>query len=128
VSTSVDFIGTVGHDRMPALLGRADVFVSTSPSDGNNISLNEAMACGTFPVATDIPANRNWIRDGRNGLLYPCRDVERLADAIVRALQRPEWRTSVMPENWEIIRTQASWANSMERMERHYAQLLESRP
>jgi len=126
VSACVDFIGPVGHDEMPALLGRADVFVSTSPSDGNNISLNEAMACGAFPVASDIPANRNWLKDGRNGLLYPCRDVERLAAVIVEALEKPEWRSSVIAENSEIIRTKASWTNSMARMERHYLQLIET--
>jgi L-malate glycosyltransferase len=128
VGRSVEFTGPVGHEAMPAFLGRADVFVSTSPSDGNNISLNEAMACGSFPVAADISANRNWIRDGQNGLLYPCGDEGRLAEAIVAALQKPEWRAFVISENWEIIRTQASWANSMKQMEQHYSQLLESRP
>lgn len=126
VSACVDFIGPVGHDDMPALLGRADLFVSTSPSDGNNISLNEAMACGAFPVASDIPANRNWVRNGRNGLLYPCRDVEQLAATIVEALGKPEWRSSVMAENFELIRTEASWTTGMARMERHYLQLIET--
>jgi glycosyltransferase involved in cell wall biosynthesis len=124
VSSFLSFIGTVGHEAMPAFLGSADLFVSTSPSDGNNISLNEAMACGAFPIASDIPANRNWLHDGENGLLYPCRDEKALADALVRALKRPEWRTAVMPENWEIIRTRASWIRSMERMERHYKAFL----
>lgn len=126
VSTCVEFIGPVEHGRMPDLLGRADLFVSTSPSDGNNISLNEAMACGAFPVASDIPANRNWVRDGRNGLLYPCRDVERLAAAMVEALEKPDWRSSVMAENWEIVQTKASWANSMKLMENHYLRLIEA--
>lgn len=126
VSDCVEFIGPVEHDRMPELLGRADLFVSTSPSDGNNISLNEAMACGTFPVASDIPANRNWVESGRNGLLYPCRDAERLAAALIESLEKPDWRSSVMEENAGIIRTQASWANSMKLMENHYLRLIEA--
>jgi glycosyltransferase involved in cell wall biosynthesis len=123
VSGHIEFRGEITHKEMPELLGIADVFVSTSPSDGNNVSVNEAMACGAFPIATDIPANRAWIEPGKNGLLYPCREVDQLADRIIEALRHPDWRQSVMPQNWEIIRTRASWSNSMAKMESHYHRL-----
>jgi glycosyltransferase involved in cell wall biosynthesis len=123
VSGHIEFRGEITHQEMPELLGMADVFVSTSPSDGNNVSLNEAMACGAFPIATDIPANRAWIEPGKNGLVYPCRDVNQQAERIIEALRRPDWRQSVMPQNWEIIRTRASWSNSMAEMESHYRRL-----
>ena len=84
---------------MALLLGQADLFISTSPSDGNNISLNEAMACGVFPIVTDIAANRAWITHGENGLLFPCRDANALADRVIEALGRPEWRQAVVPVN-----------------------------
>jgi len=116
----VEFRGEIAYEKMPDLLGTADVFVSTSPSDGNNISLNEAMACGAFPVATDIPANRAWIEGGKNGLLYPCRDVEKLAGCIIEALRHPEWRQEVMQGNWDIIRSRASWSHNMLEMMAHY--------
>ncbi len=120
----IEFRGEVSHQDMPVLLGQADVFVSTSPSDGNNISLNEAMACGAFPIAADIPANRAWIESGKNGFLYPCRDAEQLANRIIEALCSPDLRRAVMPENWKIISTRASWARSMEEMESQYNRLL----
>ncbi|KPL15758.1 hypothetical protein AMJ74_00855 [candidate division WOR_3 bacterium SM1_77] len=120
-----EFLGKVPHEHVSHLLGRADVFVTTSTSDGNNISLNEAMACGAFPVATDIPANRAWIEHRKNGLLFSCRDSEQLADAIIEALWRPDWRQDVMDQNWEIVCTRASWSHSMVEMERHYFRLLQ---
>ncbi|MDD5170689.1 MAG: glycosyltransferase [Syntrophales bacterium] len=124
VSEFIDFIGEIKQGQMCELLGKADVFVSTSPSDGNNISLNEAMACGAFPVATDIAANRSWIGQGENGLLFPCRDSRELAGMVSEALKRCEWRQAVMPVNWDIIRTKASWDVHMECMERYYRSLL----
>jgi glycosyltransferase involved in cell wall biosynthesis len=125
IANWVDFRGEISHQEMSILLGEADIFVSTSPSDGNNVSLNEATACGAFPVATDIPANRAWISlDDKNGLLFPCKDADSLAYAIIEALQEPEWRQSVMAENWNIVRTKASWSNSMAEMEHHYRRLL----
>jgi glycosyltransferase involved in cell wall biosynthesis len=127
VRDHIEFRGEVPHHDLPRILGRSDVFVTTSPSDGNNISLNEAMACGAFPVATDIPANRAWIENHRNGLLFPCRDVDQLADAIIEALRRPEWRQAVMDMNWQIIEKGASWSVSMMEMERHYLRLLKKK-
>jgi glycosyltransferase involved in cell wall biosynthesis len=124
VAKSVEFCGQISYQEMPGLLGQADVFVSTSPSDGNNISLNEAMACGAFPVATDIPANRAWIEHGRNGLLFPCQGVDELAAAVIEALQRSEWRQTAMAQNWEIVCTRASWSRQMAEMERRYDELL----
>lgn len=120
VSGYIEFRGQINHQEMPELLGLADVFVSTAPSDGNNVSLNEAMACGAFPIATDIPANRAWIEPGKNGLLYPCREVDQLADRIIDALRRPDWRQVVRSHNWDIIRKKASWSHSMAKMESHY--------
>lgn len=124
VATCTEFRGHISQCRMPVLLGGADVFVSTAPSDGNNVSLNEAMACGAFPVVTDIPANRAWIAHGQNGLNFPPRDADQLAAAIIEALRRPEWRQGVMARNWAIVCAKASWSHSMAEMERYYGQLL----
>ena len=124
IARCVEFRGDISHQEMPRLLGQADVFVSTSRSDGNNISLNEAMACGAFPVATNIPANRAWIESGKNGLLFPCHDPDRLAKAIIEALEKPAWRQAIMIDNWEIICSQASWQNKMAEMESWYASLV----
>ena len=124
VADRVEFRGAIPYHEMPKLLGEADVFVSTSRSDGNNVSLNEAMACGAFPVATDIPANREWIEPGQNGLLFPCQDAEELAQRIVEALRQPDWRQATTAQNWEIIRTRASWAHKMVEMEKLYASLV----
>jgi glycosyltransferase involved in cell wall biosynthesis len=124
VIDSIEFRGQISHQEMPQLLGQCDVFVTTSPSDGNNISLNEAMACGAFPVATDIPANREWIENHRNGLLFPCRDVDQLSEMIIEAIQHPEWREATMEMNWDIVKKQASWSIRMMEMECHYFRLL----
>ncbi len=125
---AVKFIGSVEHDQMPLLLKEADIFVSTSRTDGNNISLNEAMACGSFPIATNIDANRNWIENGSNGLLFPCRDVSALSHNLIEAIEKPDWRESVVDQNWDIIQRRASWNKEMQKMERIYQDLLDANP
>ncbi|MDO8881022.1 MAG: glycosyltransferase [Coriobacteriia bacterium] len=66
----VSFMG--GVDSMPDALRSAAVYCSMSRSDGASLSLLEAMSCGLPVVVSDIPANREWIDEGRTGVLVPC--------------------------------------------------------
>lgn len=120
----VVFHGHVDHPRLVALLGAAHAFVSTAVSDGNNVSLNEAMACGCFPLATDIPANAQWIEHRRNGWLFPAGDAQALADGLQLALGDGAWRQTVAHHNREVVVTRADWAASVDRMQALYRQVI----
>ena len=119
----VSFHGHVDHPRLVALLGAAHVFVSSAVSDGNNVSLNEAMACGCFPLATEIPANTQWIEDGRNGGLFPPGDAARLAAWIERAATDPALCAAAAAENRRIVEQRADWRVAVERMNTVYERL-----
>lgn len=81
LSHAVTFTGYVPHAADLYLRGSWTLL--TSRSEGESLSLLEAMAAGCVPIAYDIrygPAE--VIADGRNGRLVPDGDV----DAVVRAL------------------------------------------
>jgi L-malate glycosyltransferase len=120
----VVFLGRKRPAEIAEYLSDADLFVSTSLSDGNNISLNEAMACGAFPIATDIPANREWIRHGENGFLTDLHDSRTLAALAIQAFERAALRAQAAQTNWEIIQRRGSWAVSMATIEAHYRNLI----
>ncbi|MBW2058260.1 MAG: glycosyltransferase [Deltaproteobacteria bacterium] len=105
----VRFLGAVDHEQMPALLESSHIYVSTSPSDGTSLSLLEAMACGLFPVVTDIPANREWIEEGVNGFLVPPDDEIALAERIKQAVRDEAMRRRAGLVNMELARQKASW-------------------
>ncbi len=119
----VEFAGTINQAEVAQQLASSDVFCTLSYSDGNNVSLNEAMACGCFPVASRIPANEEWIIDGENGFLVPVDDPQAVADAICRALADSELREKAAIINWKIIQERGLWRKSMERMEAVYQKL-----
>jgi glycosyltransferase involved in cell wall biosynthesis len=120
----VTFLGKRQPHEIAEYLSAADVFVSTSLSDGNNISLNEAMACGAFPVATAIPVNREWIHHGRNGFLTSLTDPSALAYCVNRALADPQLRSHARTANGKIIQERGLWSSSMEIMQQHYRNLI----
>jgi glycosyltransferase involved in cell wall biosynthesis len=126
VEEAVNFIGRVSHEAMPGLLGQSDVYVSTSLSDGTSVSLLEAMAAGAFPVVTDIPANREWIRDGENGFLIPVKDIGLLAQRIVDAIRNQDLLRRTNRENLRAIEEKARWPVTVAKTEGIYDDLLSS--
>lgn len=57
----VQFTGRVDDPTMVATMQRARVALSLPRSDATSVSLLESMACGLPVLASDLPANRQWI-------------------------------------------------------------------
>lgn len=114
IKEAVRFVGYVENEHLPGILNAADVYVSTSFSDGSSASLMEALGCGLPVVVTDIPGNMEWIKDGENGFLAPFGDSAALAVCILKLLQDDELRLRMRRANLSLARTKADWkANSL---------------
>jgi len=109
IQEHVRFPGAIPNDLMPDLLNGADVYVSTSLSDGASASLMEALACGLPVIVTDIPGNKEWVRDGKNGFLVPVCDSEALARQVTRILRDEHLMSSMKKANVKIARERADW-------------------
>ena len=123
----VRFHGHVDADALVRLLGQAHVFVSSALSDGNNVSLNEAMACGCYPIATDIPANAQWLRDSNSGALFPPGDAARLAACLGAVAGDAALRAAAARENRAIVEGRADWRIGVRRMRSLYEDVMRER-
>jgi glycosyltransferase involved in cell wall biosynthesis len=83
----VRFLGSVRE--IPALLGRASLFVLSSLTEGVSLTLLEAMASGLPVIATRVGGNPEVVADGETGLLVPPGDPRALAAAVFRL--RRDW-------------------------------------
>jgi glycosyltransferase involved in cell wall biosynthesis len=124
---SIRFVGQIAHSELPGLLGRHEIYVSMSLSDTTSVSLLEAMACGLFPVVSDIPANRAWIEHNHNGILVSPRDADGLSTAIVGAWRDPELRRSAAAHNARIIEQRADWHDNMNVLNQLFDRILSGR-
>ncbi|MDQ6884294.1 MAG: glycosyltransferase family 4 protein [Candidatus Dormibacteraeota bacterium] len=90
---AIEFLGQVSE--VAARLAEADILVRPSLTEGLPLAVLEAMASRVCVIATDIPGNRDLIRDGANGLLVPIRDPQRLATAIRAMIENPARRAAL---------------------------------
>jgi glycosyltransferase involved in cell wall biosynthesis len=84
----VSFVGTVGHDRLPAWYRAADLTVLPSRSEGIPNVLRESLACGTPLVASAVGGIPEFA-DPQSCLLVPAEDPGLLADGIRQMLAEP---------------------------------------
>lgn len=84
----VRFAGAVAHAELPVRYRAADVFVLATSNEGWANVLQEALACGTPVVTTDVGGNREVVGDESHGSVVPFGDGEALAEALASALDR----------------------------------------
>jgi len=106
----------------------AGIYLSTALSDATPVSLLEAMALGAFPVVSDLPAIREWIIDGLNGLLVDPRSSDSIASAIVRALDDRELVARARALNREMLAERGPWTGNLENLAEILSGLKDMKP
>lgn len=122
----VYFAGFVNGPAMAEYLNAADVYISASLSDGTSCSLLEAMACHLPVVVTDLPANREWVKDGVNGYLVPTENPAAVAERIIELLGNEPLQAEMGARNLEIAQERADWERNFTTLEEIYRELVNS--
>jgi len=123
----VYFAGTVDEGSMAGYLNTADVYVTTSLSDGTSTCMLEAMACGLPVVVSDTPAYFEWVKDGINGYIFPRKDSNTLAQKIVQLLKDDSLRKKMGTQNYYIAQERADWEKNFDTLETIYKTLVTHR-
>jgi glycosyltransferase involved in cell wall biosynthesis len=89
------FVGWVEHAAIPDHLRLADLVVMPSAAEAQALAYLEAQACERTLVASDIPAAREVVEDGVDGLLFRVGDVEHLTEVTLRAAGDPGLRATL---------------------------------
>ena len=82
IADRVRFAGIVEEDELLDAYARADLFCMPSIAELQSLATMEAMSAGTPVVLANAMALPHLVDPGRNGWLYPPRDVAALANAI----------------------------------------------
>lgn len=87
IGERVIFTGT--RDDIPELLSIMDVFVLPSLTEGQPMSLLEAMAAGKAIVASDVGDVKKILKDGLLGIVTPPADPGAVSEGIIHYLNNP---------------------------------------
>ncbi len=89
---TVQFVGFIPSEDLPIWYNCADVFIYPSVFEGFGLPVLEAMACGTPVIVSDASSLPEVAGDA--GLCVPPHDVAGWTEALRRAWDDAEWRSS----------------------------------
>jgi len=121
LAQSVVFHGHLDDAGMAAVLARCKISVTVPASDATSVAMLESMACGLAVVASDLPANRQWIDPD---LLVPVGDAQVLAQVLQRLARNDAHARQAGERNAERIVLDGDRKVQMDRMDRLYRGLL----
>ena len=124
LSGSISFKKKTAYAEVPSDYREADIFITTSVSDGTPVSLLEAMASGLPCIATSVGGIPEWITNGENGILIPPRVPEMVADAILRLVSDPNERRRLGAAARATILARGEWNTLMAQVEKDYEELV----
>ncbi len=124
VKHAVRIVPPIPYEQLPALYAISDVIVSVPESDGTPRSLLEAMACGSFPVVSDVPALHEWIDHGANGMIVQSTEGQEIGKAILKALSSEGILRIAKVKNRKIVECRASQEFWVAQLETLYSRIL----
>lgn len=125
VEDRVHFPGLINQADLPRYYRAADLYISSSHSDGTSISLLEALASGKPVLLTDIPGNQEWVSPsplGRGvrgegvGWLFRDGDIKSLRDGILRALDHREQLPAMGVAARRLAESRANWEDNFPKL------------
>ncbi|TVP46544.1 MAG: glycosyltransferase [Mongoliibacter sp.] len=127
VEDRIRFFGRIDNKLLPELLAESNFYLAVPETEGVSASLFEAMASGSFPIVTDLPANRAFIRQGENGFLVPVGQPEILASKIEEYILNKDKYFDQVQLNRDFIESKVSFERNMKLIFERYLQLLEKK-
>jgi glycosyltransferase involved in cell wall biosynthesis len=107
IGDNVRLLPGLEPSEMAEVFQGSQASISITAHDGTPNTLLEAMACGCFPIAGDLPSLHEWISEGENGMLVPPGDPQAAARAIVSASRSGTLRESAARFNARLIAERA---------------------
>lgn len=120
---AVHYVRNLDDEALADLMRAADVAISIPSSDGMPVSVQEAMACGTPLVLSDIPSMRAWIPEA-TARFVPLHDIDALAAAVIDLLSDRSLGARMGEKAATYISANLSRHAMMQRAEAIYADLL----
>ncbi|MGC4039633.1 MAG: glycosyltransferase [Flavobacterium sp.] len=124
IENEVDFLGRINNNDIPKYLQKANFYISMPITEGVSASLFEAMACGCFPIVSDLSGNKCWITEKVNGILVPSENHINLAEELQWAFNNSEITKKAIIRNRKFVEENANYKTNMKKIASAYNDLI----
>ena len=118
LSTCVQMLGTVAHQRWLEVLSAADIFLMPSQYEGISIALLESMAAGVVPVVSRV-GGQDEIVSSDAGFLIPhgSDELQAYVAALAQLLSNPGQLRAMSKQSQAISLSKLSWERTIQNLQ-----------
>lgn len=127
IEKEVVFTGRIDNNDIPTYLQKSNFYISMPTTEGVSASLFEAMACGCFPIVSDLPGNRHWIQQKVNGILVATENAPKLAEELLWAFENNELTQKAVLANRKFVEENANYETNMKKIAFKYHDLISAK-
>jgi glycosyltransferase involved in cell wall biosynthesis len=124
IENEVTFTGRINNNDIPKFLKASNFYISMPITEGVSASLFEAMACGSFPIVSDLRGNKCWITEKVNGILVPSENHIKLAEELEWAFNNSTVTKKAIFANRKFVEENANYKNNMKKIVDTYNDLI----
>jgi len=118
LENSFTSLGQINHMDVPKYYNSAEILLFPSKTEVfGNVTL-EAMACGLVPVEFDYGANRDKIKNGKNGFIIPFGDTISMGKILRSLLKSPKKLKSIQTAAVEYSKEEFSISKTVREYEK----------
>jgi glycosyltransferase involved in cell wall biosynthesis len=89
------FVGWLNYNDIPDYINLSDIVLMPSEAEARAFVYMETQACGRVLIASDIPAAKEVIADGKTGFLFAKGDIDDLTAKILLAASDAKLRAEI---------------------------------
>lgn len=128
IDSHVRFLGAINHDEMPLYYNMADIGISIPMSDGLPQSLFEMMACGTFPVLSNLEQYQEVFPNGEGAQFVAIDDIKQdsyeLVESLISCAKDKKRREDACIRNRQWVKKHAVWDVQRNELNNLYSELI----
>jgi glycosyltransferase involved in cell wall biosynthesis len=124
LKTKISLVGRVSNQELPIYLNAADVYITTSLSDGTSLSFLEAMATGHGIIATNVPSILE-LASGNNALIVQRKNPKSVSEALNVYYNNKHLIEKHGAINKQIAADKADWNKNYLKLKEIYNQMIE---
>jgi glycosyltransferase involved in cell wall biosynthesis len=102
--SSIRFLGFQNQTQLPAFMELCDVFVLPATHEPWGLIVNEVMNAGKPIIVSDqVGCGPDLIEDGKNGFIFPARNISALTNSLHKTFQNPDLAREMGAKSFEKI-------------------------
>ena len=120
----ISFVGWVDSADLDNLLGKANIFVLPSWSEGLPNAMIESMAAGLAAIVTSVGVIPDFVKNDKNGIIVPRKAPKKLEAALRRLITDGPLRNRLALNGYNMVKKEFSSESSIARLSKSIEELV----